>query len=653
MGGDKSGRPCDRKRKMALVVVTSAIFIILAIIAIAAYIMSTELSKAREDWNSRVANLTELCENATTSIAGQLEIPAGFAQVTDDSGAVLFSIRSTDTVFVVRDIPERIKQAVESKLFGGTPVSEFDIDSFITSNTRYGKLLRKTTEVPYTSFIGFQAAKLYCQQTSIKCDDLDALAIGVALSEVFSPEELLEWVISASTYGDVVGIGPASESWFSRAVSELNKWQVEYMAFAYDNPNCDWITFAETLPDLTGGAQTPEEFGFTSSNSNNTVLAIKRAVTEELAALGYDLSSSKLNIRLGIEPTLQKDLQVTLDSGLRHLVSLDSVGNTAVDGSIVTIDLNKGRVTAHVGGRSINKTARQFYLSGENVLGYFDAAVKLFSDDTSITGDSIVELPLDNGGTTIQPVRNVIFGGASGLLGVQPEITDRVTADQVAGFFADLLFADSADGMPSVQYISEIEDATSGEVLYVAPQPEYSYSSSPYIETLSLLPRSYDSPSMQMIDEMESGYLLVNLTKDQLTVGLFGSGVAGYAFTEEDRQACFDLAASSVAGALYRRYSETPLVLDTQGIFAAKTAQVYRLNSVLLQNKVSEYVDYLRSYVIDSPESRAKWEEVYLDYTSDLAQFEGTVDQTSFMGLFKQLDTVRSEKSGELLQFVA
>lgn len=645
--------PKQKKAVKAPVIVAGAAALILAVAGIAGgtYFYS-DWYQVHGQWEVNLSDASQAAGDIVMDLKDQIATNLGSAKVFDANGGVLFTLRSTSGLEVLEEVPIEILSKAQANLMAGMPIKPLNLDQYVAEQTKWGKLNGDETNSIVDSSLGYKVLQMYVEQESIMLSDEMMVITASYIDQQIEPTKLLNWVVCNGEFGSIKGLVNASESWFNKSVSQLNEWQIGYLAYAYQNPECSWDNFVETNPNLTGGAKTAEEFGF-SSTGGDPYFSLKQEVTAELDELGYSLEEKNYNVQLSINPSLQSDLQKVVDDGLKAAVALDSVGNTSVDGSVMVVDSKTGMVTAYVGGRSVNTIAKQFALAGDSPLGTLKVAEEMFAEDPTLSTVSLMEYDLASGEPAWDAFGDLVLSQQLGVLGKTADGSSQTTVEDVADFLTGLMVSTSDSTDNHVRYIKEIQLSRCGKTTYLAEEAKPVYTRSPELDTLGLLLHVPEDTAAPFAMQTDNGIVWAETTTEYVVVGMFGSNSMGYSLSAEDYDACITTATINLPPVVYKHYPKTPQKFDVDGTLANKMAAAREKNKDIVIALAEEYVEDLKTHVINSVGTRASWEEKYFNYTNSIAGYAWTISEELADKLLAGLDAVRSSRSSELLKFVA
>lgn len=642
----------SKKTKAPAVIAGAAALTVAAVATVGAVYYVQDWHQVHRQWEVNLAEAEQKSSNIVSTIQGQLTTNHGSAKVFDANGGVLFTLRSTKGLEVLEEVPQAILAKVQASLIGNRTARPLNLDEYVSEQTKWGKLGGDDSNAIIDSSVGYKVLQVYAHQSQTMLSDELLVITASLLDQQLEASRLLSWAACNGEYGNISGLVNASEAWFNKPVNQLNEWQLEYMAYAYANPDASWEKFVETNSQSTGGATTPEEFGFFSTGGD-PYYSLKQEVIEELESLEFSLEEENYNVQLAINPSLQADIQKAVDNGLKPSVTLDSVGNTAVDGSVLVVDSHTGMVTACVGSRSINTVARPFELAGDSTLGTMKIAEEMFEKDPTLSSNSLMKYDLASGEIAWDPFGDIVLTQQLGILGRVPEASQTVSAGDVADFLTGLLVATSDEMDNQVRYIREIQLSSKSETVYLAEQAQEVYTRSPELDMLGVLIDTPEDIRAPFALQLDNGVVWAQATTEYIVSGVFGTNSVGYTLTADDFDNCVTTASISVPGIVSKHYPKTPQKFDSLGTLAAKMDAARESNKEIVVKLANSYIKDLKEHKINSVGTRAAWEDKYLQYMNVIAGYSWTISTELADDLLAQLDAVRSERSSDLLKFVA
>lgn len=597
---------------------------------------------AVSECSAKISATSDQREAVVSDINYIVDTPSGVAKVYDSLDRLIFQLNYSEGLCDGDSLPEYFIDSMTGKILGGSSVKQLDINAWIDSH----KLLGDALTPDYTDgSLGYVAVQKYCTATSVSWDNDAMLIVASYLDENYSPEELLTYICCRSSFGGYSGVSEATLEVFNKYVSDLNEAQLDYICYLYENPDGSFSDFkeVENRDDLESVSE--EAFGI-DSTGGSTYWLIKDYVAQELLdVLATEVPSDSINVKLELNSSLQAKLQELIDSGLKASVSLDSSGQTSVDGIAGVVDPNTGFVTALVAGRSVNTVQRELSLSTTSLIGNYKAAAAEFEKDPTLSYATLVEVEGPDGSKSYAQFGSLVAMDRLGSMGISPVVEKETTLEELLEFGTSMYI----DASP--RFISEVQ-SSSGEVLYKAEAGENIASVSPSPDLRALLMNTYTGDSAKYMVDSDVGSAYGVFTSEYVVGVLCGTNTAGYSFTYEDADACATTALS-VVKAVGEFYPRTPQPIDPVGSVASKVQDSQKENATVVSEIVASWVTQLDGMVIDSVGARSEFETSYYNCMSQLQMYAGLVSDELLLDLYTQLESVRLDRTEDLLNFVA
>lgn len=593
-----------------------------------------------------VAEQKEAQTSVTDSVEAVLDSDAGVARVYDTSDSLLFTVRQSNGVAGVGSLPSTFAEALQAKLLNGHELSVVNLDDWSASHTIFGGGGKSESTLDFSSgSLGFSAVSCYCELEGISMSDETKLVVAAYLDSAYTAEELLRYCASAGSYGGVSGVVTAVEQWFNKGLDELSSNQLSYLVYAFNNTEASWDDFKKNNPDLTDGAETAEDFGFSQVGGDRYWL-LKERVAEELSDIvGDDLKSNDYTVKLEIDAALQGKLQEALDSGLKTSITLGADGQTVLDGTVGVVNPSTGFIVALVGGRSVNTVAREFKLNTASLIGDYVAAGEEFAKDASLSYATLMPYETSAGTTDYAPLYSLVVNDQLSLINVTPTIETTCTLDELLNFGTSLY----TDTEPRL--VRQVLD-DNGAVIYTAAPATDTSNTTPNPDLRALLNGDVAGTKCNYLQDSEVGSVLGLFTSEYVVGTLVGTNTTGYTmeYSDLDLSATTALTLSKLVGEYYPR---TPEQIDATGAVYKKVLDSFNSNSTVVSDAVDAWVAELEGLEINSVGTRSTFESLYLQYASQLQGYAGLVSSDLLAELQGKLDAIRIARSSDLLKFAA
>lgn len=617
--------------------------IIAVVIAVAVVIVND--SKIRERDRSLIAGQQDYVNSAITSIDALLgDKGVGAAKVYDADGNQLFTIRDTQGISPVGNLPESLKAQLWGMLTGSsnTP-SKIDLDAWSNSHTVLGGSNGSKELLDFTEgSFGWAATECWVDYAGLILPEESRLAVAASLEEKYSSEQLFTYIVSCARFGNSRGVLNASDNWFGKSLDKLNQWQQAYLLYAFLNPGANWDGFIEVHPESTGGAESATAFGFTDAGDPYWLL--RRAVQSELSQiLGSGQLTEEYSVRLKINPRIQADLQSAIDSGMASSIALNSMGQTVLDGTAVCVDARTGFVVALVGGRSRNIIASQLEFPVESNVGVYKAAGEMLANDSSLTYNSLLSYNTLSGQQEWGTFGGIISAGQLGLLGQPPVVESSIKLEEVTNFMAGLYVS------MQPRCIEQVLDS-GGKVKYSAPSAldVSNHNANPDIRCL--LMGDTNGTYCEYAQVVSNGLVAATGSTEFIIAGLYGTSAQGYSLSDSDYSMCLSTA-SNALNVVGKYFPSTPATIDPEGKVAEKVKKSQEQNATFITELVEGWVKELTEMPINSVETRQEFEYAYSYYSSMVPTYKGVVDTSLLDELTKKVDAVRVARADELIQY--
>lgn len=626
--------------------IAGALVLAAVIVAIAIIMVNDNNARSREQ--TFINSQKDSVDAAIASIQTLLDNDGtGVAKVFDIEGNQLFLLRDTQGIAPVGSVPTALKEKLWAALgvsAGGTP-RLINLEAWSESKTVMGGMNASEDIQSYVNgSFGWAAANCYAEYAGLELSDEVRMVIGAGLETKFSAEDLFTYIVSASMFGNTRGLLSASENWFSKTLDQISQYQQEYLVYAFRNVGASWDDFSATKSDSTGGAKTAEEFGF--ADGGDPYWLMRRAVQEELAqALGTTQLTGEYQVRLKINPRIQKDIQSALDNGMASSITLTSTGQTVLDGTIMVVDTHTGYIVALVGGRSRNTIANQLVFNTPSTVGVYNAAKDILANDSTLTYASLLSYDTLSGQKEWGTLGGLTASGQLNLLGVAPVVENQVTLGEVAGFMTGLYLNQGP------RFIEQIQ-TTGGQTVYTATAAMDTSGMNTNPDMRCLLTGNPDAQYVDYQQNAGAGVALATASSECIVAGLYGTSAQGYSLSDSDYNMCLNTALNVVSTAL-KHFPVEPTTVDSSGKVAAKVAATQEKNSEFVAELIGGWEKELREMPINSVQTREEFEYAYSYYTSVAPTYEGVISSEKLTELITKLEAVRTDRADELLKYAA
>lgn len=642
--------PQKQKKAVKAVTPVKACIVIATVFTVAAtaagiFVYQHDKSSMASDANivSAQKHATEACMH---SIHNTLHESTGVAKVYDSRGTLLFLLRGSNGVESARLLPPQFASDIQQKLLGGLSPVKIDLGLWSKSHTILGGLSEKRTMQDWSaSSLGFKTVEVFCEYTQTMLPDIAKFVVGAALDDKYSTDVLISYCASVGKFGRFQGVVAACEQWFNKDLGRLNEWQLHYLGYAFNNSEASWDDFVSKHPDWTGGAETPEAFGF-EQNGGDPYWLLRQRIADELnVVLGDDWSLQNFSVKLEINSALQSGLQQGLDQGLKSSITLGADGQTVVDGVVGVVDSHTGFVVAYVDGRSVNSSTWEFALPRQSCIGDYREAAEVLSSDSTLTYASLMSYENSLGLLDYVSFGELVGTGKLSLIGRIPEYSTSCKIWELLEFGTSMFVS----GKP--RFVSQVQDSL-GNTIYSAPSVNDIRQVTPNPDLRCLLVGATEGAAAHYYADSEVGVSFGEFTSEYVFGAIIGTNAQGYGLSDDDMDLC-TTTALSLAKIVTQQYPHVPADIDDTGIVAEKVAQSYMSNVQIVTSAVDTWVKSLREQPITSVETRAEFENSYAQYSKQLYAYGGLISTELFSELQARLDAVRIERTDELMQFIA
>lgn len=561
------------------------------------------------------------------------------AAVYDSSNQLMFRLMFSDGVVGANSLPENFISDLQVKILNEVVPAGINLDEWSKSHTVLGKLQYGSKDYTAGS-LGYAAVEAYCTSAGVSLSDEAKLVVGAYLDTAYTAGDLVAYIASVSMFGQCTGVVDAALTLFNKDVNRLTPEQLDYLVYAFDNSEASLAGYADAV---LGGDQTVLDI---SSDTGDKYWLIKKLVGQELVEVLGDISTGgNLEIKLGIDVSLQSLLQEAVDNGLKSSISLDTDNQTVVNGAVGVVNPRTGLVTALVSGRSINTAQREFYLNESSLLGNYIAAAEEFVKDPTLTYATLVPIEAVDGSVQYVQFGSLVANDQLGLFGVSPETQSTANLMDLLQFGTSLYYSSKP------MFIQEIK-SSDGNILYTVPVGNSVVGETPSVDVRALIANTTSGDSVRYVTEYETGIEYGVFSSEFIMCGVLGTNTSGYSLSSADRDACVTTV-SDCAKIVVQSYPRTPQALDPNGVVTRKVAETQLYNAEIVSNIVDSWCADLQSVVINSVSARSEFETKYRNYTSYLYEYSGLVSDQLLSELKQQLDNIRVTRTDELLQYVA
>ena len=639
--------PASKGVSKSVLLIAFAVIVAAVIIAVALVIVNDNKTRSREQ--GFIDSQKDSVEAVTASVQTLLDNDGkGLAKVFDIEGNQLFLLRDTQGIAPVGEIPSTLKDKLWTALGGGTAGSQprlINLEAWCNSKTIVGGLnYSEDLESYVAGSFGWAAVNCYADYADVALTDEVKLVIGAGLEVNFTAEELFNYIVSASRFGNTRGLLTASENWFNKTLDQLNQYQQEYLVYAFRNVSAGWDDFVTNHSDKTGGATTAADFGFVDGGDPYWLL--RREVQRELAqVLGTAQLTEEYQVRLKINPRIQRDIQNTLDNGMAASITLSSTGQTVLDGTIMVVDTHTGYVVALIGGRSRNTIANQLSFNATSNVGVYKAARDILASDSSLTFASLLSYDTLSGQQEWGTLGGLTASGQLSLLGATPVVESTVTLNEIADFMSGLYINQTP------RFIEQVQTSY-GKNVYTADVVLDTSAMNTNPDMRCMLTGSTESQYVDYQQNTASGVATATASSELIVVGLYGTSAQGYSLSDSDYNMCVNTAIDVFNTAL-KHFPVEPKIVDVEGKVATKLKASQEKNSEFITQLIESWEKDLREMPINSVQTREEFEYAYSYYTSMVATYEGVVNNERLTELLAKLETVRTDRADELLKYAA
>ena len=586
-----------------------------------------------------VENQQVTAESVITSVRETLDSKnAGAAKVYDADGNQLFTIRNTQGLTPVDNVPSELRDALLKVAVGDSGARKIDLDAWSKdSNSDASKLTAGS--------LGWEAVNCWTSYTNNDLSDDVKIVVASALETSFSADELFNYVMAASMFGGNRGLVIASEAWFGKQPSQLNNWQRGFMIYAFKNIAADWEDYQSSNPDNLGGATSAEEFGFVGEGGG-TYWLIRKYVQNELATVLKTTELKKdYNVRLKINPRLQGDLQSAVDNGMASSVTLNSTGQTVMDGTAMAVDSRTGYVVACVGGRSQNTMGNELVFQEQSNVGIFEAVGEMLDKDKALTYASLVSYDTLSGKKEVSTLGAMAMQGQLSQLGVSPVVQPKIELSEIANFLSGLYVNCGP------RFIEQVQESDGRSVFTAEAAVDVSQQGT-NADIRCLLANSTDATGVDYVQYAKAGAAVATATSEFIVAGLYGANAQGYSMSESDMNMCVGTAVS-VVDTVAKYFPAEPKTVDPAGTVKAKVEKAQVSNAEYVEELVNTWVNELKAMPITSASEGTEFANAFAYYSSVVSNYHGVISDDLVHSLGEKISAVRVARSDELLKYAS
>ena len=243
--------------------------------------------------------------------------------------------------------------------------------------------------------------------------------------------------------------------------------------------------------------------------------------------LGTAQLTEEYQVRLKINPRIQRDIQNTLDNGMAASITLSSTGQTVLDGTIMVVDTHTGYVVALIGGRSRNTIANQLSFNATSNVGVYKAARDILASDSSLTFASLLSYDTLSGQQEWGTLGGLTASGQLSLLGATPVVESTVTLNEIADFMSGLYINQTP------RFIEQVQTSY-GKNVYTADVVLDTSAMNTNPDMRCMLTGSTESQYVDYQQNTASGVATATASSELIVVGLYGTSAQGYSLSDSD-----------------------------------------------------------------------------------------------------------------------
>lgn len=644
----KNGAKKNQKRSSGRSTPILVVIILLAVLIIGGglFIVMTKFGP-KEDVEGRVALLEQQYSSDVQVIVGRVQSAlhdkVGTTRVFNRQNRLMFMFRNTTGVAANDALPDEFQQEFKKALFPTGSATRLTIEGYSAATKERSTAL----ETLLSSSIGVKAAEAYCEDNMATMTSDAYFIVGRALEEQFTEQDLLAYCAATAEFAHIKGVQAAAMTLFGKALKDCNQWQQHYLVATYQDPDISWdewranVSFDNSIP-------TSVDSGLMRDSTLSQQMLRQRIQEELRDILGTRLSREDFDVEVMIDENVQRDLQKALDDSLAQSVSMQSDGNTSLDGCAIVFTPGTGLVSAFVSGRSINSSAKEFVLHEQSHLGVYRAALDIFDADTGVTYNTLVPYTTADGLNDYISMRSLLSLNRLDLLHITPSLESTVTLQELEKFSRSL-FDDSGEG---AKFVKQVVKTGSNEVVYTADSANSVADEFGRQNIRKLFWEDGDSMYSMYVEEYTSGKAFASWSDANVVCGLVGSDALGYGVTEQDNDLMMAAIPAMVqAMRAYFKFDENTYEPFTGYDAVYDVADVK--NQEVVKALVDGYIQDLETRVINSKESRLAFEGAYTDYLATVSRYSDVVNTVFLKEQTARIEAMRASRADELLAYVA
>lgn len=565
---------------------------------------------------------------------------AGACRVYDAHDTLLFILRDTNILPSGSEFPARMQRKLLDYFLGGRDLRKLTDNDWIASVSIMGRLKdQQPIENKYLSSLGAIAVDLYLAENNAGITREGKFVLASALEEKFTTEKLLSYCSSIEVFSGITGLVKASDELFNLTLAELSDAQQDYLLYSCGKDSVIWDDFVATIP------ANPAQIGLYGSVSSK-LSHVHDSVRDELTTiLGDRMLRENFDVALYYDASITMKLQTGLDESLISSVSLQSDGQTAIDGTVEMINPLTGGIIAYVSGRSINRAPKVFALPVQSTLGDYKAVAEMLQDDQELTYCSLLEYTTVAGETAYTTPEEAIKTGLLTAIGLLPIYEETVRVSELAEFFVSLY----ADVRP--HYVRQVVETGSSKVVYTDKGGRFVGNSYAETNMRVLFAGSPDANYGGYSESYTCGKAFAEFCDKYIITGVIGSDALGYGLSYSD----YDMLSAveqNLRAIAKDTVLEKPNAVDSANVLGPKLMNVREQNSSLVEGLVESWVQELMEIPVVSVKSREVFEALLVNRITDIAGYTRIVGAAKVEELTRELRAVRIERTAELMQYI-
>lgn len=600
----------------------------------------------KDDPKMRIVKLEQQYSSDVQLVVGRVQATlhdkVGTTRVFNRQHRLMFMFRNTAGISASDALPDEFQEEFKKALLPNGTSTRLTAEAYEAAVTGKENTLQQLLE----GSLGAKAASLYCAENNAVMTDDASFIIGKALEEQFTEVDLLAYCAAVSEFAGIKGAQSAAVTLYGKALKDCNSWQLQYLVALYKDPKISWESWRASV-SIDNSIPQEAESGLMRDTTLSQQMLRQRIQEELQQLLGSRLSKEDFDVEVMIDENIQRDLQNALDSALAKSISLQSDGNTSLDGTVILFEARTGLVQGYVSGRSVNATTKEFVLHEQSQLGVYREAMNLF-DVSGLTYNTLVPYTTPEGFDDYISMRTLLKTNRLDLMDVTPSLESTVTLPELERFSRSLFDNSGA----CAKFVNQITSTDTGKSVYMASAPadvsdEFNRQN---IRELFWVPGS--NMHSLYIEEYMTGKVFADWNNAYVLCGIVGSDALGYGVTEQDNDllvAAIDKMREAVKP--YYQMAENTMVRPTQykDIFDAVDVK----NQEVIKNLVDNYVADLGERTIASKDDRIAFEALYSDHLLNLARYAEVVNTEFLNAQIARVEATRASRADELLAFVA